>query len=333
MAIHLTKPLKTLAKRAMASPIAYEALRARALRGRPVTVLVYHTLGPDSDDVDAWTVARVGMFRRQMAFLREAYDIVTLDDALSDAPSPDAKPRAVITFDDGDVGLHTHLLPFLADAGIPVTVYVATGQIESGRCHWFDRVMNALQSTGPLAIDLEEQGLGRWVFNAERGERNWLLISELLEKLKHMQPPAREHAVEAILAQSGEVERPHFTPLAPMTIAQLQELARSPWVTIGAHTHCHSLLDRIPLDQAIESITTSQRLLREWTGQEVRHFAYPNGNHTRELEGAVAGARFATATTVEAGLWDKGTRPFAIPRVSVGRYEDMDRFKLRLIGI
>lgn len=333
MAADLPKPLKALAKRAMASPMAYAALRARALRGNPVTVLVYHTLGPDDDDFDAWTVLRVSAFRSQIAFLRERYDIITLDEALHAAPAREARPRAVVTFDDGDAGLHAHLLPFVEAARIPVTVYVATGQVESGRCYWFDRVMNALQSKRPLSLHLDEYGLGSWVFNLERGERNWASIAALLEKLKLAAPEVREAAVDTIAGQSKFAELARFTPLAPLTIEQLRQLARSPWITIGAHTHCHSLLDRIPLRDAVESIATSRRLLTEWTGQDIRHFAYPNGNHTRELEDAVAAAQFDTATTAELGLWGAGARRFAIPRVPIGRYQDRDRFKLRLIGI
>ena len=333
MAAHLTKPLKTLAKRAMASPMAYETLCSLALRRNPVTVVVYHTLGPDDDDFDAWTVLRVSAFRSQIAFLRERYDIITLDEALHTVPSRGARPRAVVTFDDGDAGLHAHLLPFVEEARIPVTVYVATGQIQSGRCYWFDRVMNTLQSNRPVSVQLDDYGLGSWVFNLERGERNWASISALLEKLKLVAPEVREAAVDAVVRQTKFAEFPRFTPLAPLTIEQLRQLAQSPWIAIGAHTHCHSLLDRIPFCEAVESIRTSRRLLTEWTGQTIRHFAYPNGNHTRDLEDAVAAAQFDTATTAELGLWSADARRFAIPRVPIGRYEDRDRFKLRLIGI
>jgi peptidoglycan/xylan/chitin deacetylase (PgdA/CDA1 family) len=334
LAEYLMNRLKMLAKRALASPRVYEALRSRALRARPVTVLVYHTLGPDDDDFDAWTVVRISHFRNQIAFLRERYDVITLDEALhAAAPSADARPRVVVTFDDGDSGLHAHLLPFVEEAKIPVTVYVATGQVESGRCYWFDRVMNALQSKRPISVELDDYGLGTWLFNLERGERNWLSISTLLDKLKLVAPQVREAAVDAIVSQSRFREAPSFTPLAPLGIEQLRQLAQSSWITIGAHTHCHSLLDRIPLGDAVQSINLSRRLLIDWTGKDVRHFAYPNGNHTRELEDAVAGAQFDTATTAEHGLWDAHTRRFAIPRVPIGRYEDRDRFKLRLIGI
>ena len=332
MAAHLLKQLKTLAKRAMGLQMIYEPLRSRALRGNPVTVLVYHTLGSDGDDFDAWSVLQVSAFRSQIAFLRERYDIIRLDEALHAVPSRAARPRAVVTFDDGDVGLHAHLLPFIEEVRIPVTIYVATRQVESGRCYWFDQVVNALQSNRPISVQLDDYGLGSWTFNLERGERNWASISALLEKLKLVAPEVREAAVDSIVGQSKFSERPRFTPLGPLTIDQLRRLAQSPWITIGAHTHCHSLLDRIPLHDAVESITTSRRLLIEWTGQDIRHLAYPNGNHTRELEDAVAVAQFDTATTVKPGLWSANARRFAIPRVSIGRY-DRDRFKLRLIGI
>jgi peptidoglycan/xylan/chitin deacetylase (PgdA/CDA1 family) len=325
--------LKRSAVRALSSKVPYALLRYCALRNGSVTILAYHTLGHDREAFDAWTAVRIGDFRRQFAFVQEHYDIVSLDEAIAHRGSNRRRPSAVITFDDGDVGLHTHLLPFVEEAKVPVTIYVATQQIETGEPFWFDRITSALHSTGPLTIDLRPQGLRSWTLGKEPGPRNWAVISDLLETLKSVTPDVRLDVCESILAQAPTSGQRKFVALAPLSIAQLRELSASRWVTIGSHSHCHSLLDQIPLPQAVASIEASRRLLKSWTGQSVHHFAYPNGNHNPALESAVSALGLRSAATLGMKLWTGATNLFALPRIAIGRYDDVRRFKLRLAGL
>ncbi|MFN4128367.1 MAG: polysaccharide deacetylase family protein [Paracoccaceae bacterium] len=326
----MTAMLKQIARQALGLWPAQALLRARVLRGDPVTVLCYHTLGPDQGGPDAWTALRVADFRAQIALLARNYDIISLDDAVAVGPGrPDrGRPRAVLTFDDGEAGLFTHLLPLLAELRLPVTIYVATAQIETGRPYWFDRVMGAL---GEGARNIALPGLGHWQIPASPGADRWAVLGDLLEAMKRVDRQQREDLTDRILAENPlPAGRP---PLAPLTKAELEALASSPWITIGAHSHCHNLLDQIPLDEAAESMRRSGQLLRDWTGQNVVHFAWPNGNHTEALRRAAADAGFSTATALCGGLWRRGSDPYALPRVAVGRYDDAARLALRLVGI
>jgi peptidoglycan/xylan/chitin deacetylase (PgdA/CDA1 family) len=320
-------------RRLLASPIPNRILRTRALRDDPVTVLVYHTLGPDQEEMDAWVKLRVGDFARQIAFLKEHYDIVSLDAAIAGERSPTGRPRAVITFDDGDVGLHTYLLPFVERTGIPVTVYVATRQIEEGRPYWFDRIMNAVQTVGPVTLDLSDEGLGHRTLATGRGAANWLDTSALLEALKAVEPARRERVADVIDEQTSGAARRQIVPLAPMSLAQLGAMKANPLITLAAHSHCHSLLDQLPLNEALESVATSRERLRQWTGVGADHFAYPNGNHHERLARGIEDIGFRSATIVGNRLWDGRSDRFMLPRVPIGRYDDFDRFKLRLVGI
>ncbi len=322
-----------------AGPV-YRTLRARVLGKGALTVLCYHTLRGDNEDLDAWLALRMRDFRAQVDFLRRNYDIVSLDEAL-EPPAPAARPRVVLTFDDGERGLHDHLLPYVEAEGLPVTVYVATGQIESATPYWFDRVMNALQGPGPIRIDLRADGLSSWRVGPERGRTRWLTISTILGALKTVPPGRRAHLADKVIAQAeaagaagaAGAATTGFTPLAPMTRDQLGELAASRHVTIGGHSHCHNLLDQLPLAEASASIARSRALLQEWTGQPVRHFAYPNGNHTRELMAEIARLGFASATILDDRLAMPGADPLALSRIGIGRYDALPRFRLRLLDL
>lgn len=317
----------------LSNPWAGGALRRWATAGGGVTVLCYHTVGPNDDDLDAWTVLEERVLREQLAALRRTYEIVSLDEAIDNFGTPTAKPRAVLTFDDGELGLHRQLLPMVDELGVPVTVYVATGQIETGRPYWFDRLMNGLQTIAPATIDLGSFGIDPVRVGATRGPENWLAIAGILEALKNLAPADREQATETALRQVSSADLRSFTPIAPMNVSQLQDLAKHPLVTLGSHTHCHSLLDQLDIAEAVETVQHSCRLLTEWTGNRVEHFAYPNGNFTRDLEFAGAQLGFKSATALKSKVWRGGDSAYAIPRIPIGRYDDVRRFGLRLAGL
>jgi len=282
--------------------------------------------------MDAWTVLRISDFEQQIAVLRRYYEIVSLDEALRNPHSNSARPRVVLTFDDGDVGLHTYLLPLVERIGIPVTIYIATQQIQEGRPYWFDRVMNAAQTDEPITLNLEDESLGLWTLSLSRGRGNWATVSALLEALKAIDPARRQGIVDKIAMQTIGKKKRRTTPLAPLSLAQMGDLAASHWITIGCHSHCHNLLDQIPLKEALISAETSRQRLREWTSQSAAHFAYPNGNFSDELVQGIKDLGFRSATILSDRHWNGRSCRFMLPRVSIGRYDDINRFKARLLG-
>lgn len=319
--------IRSLAKRLLARPPVYPLLHRRALAKHPLTILCYHTISADTGGPDAWTSLRLSDFRAQVAELRRHYRIVGLDEALG--PGGTDRPLAVLTFDDGDIGLHRHLLPLLREEALPVTIYVATGQIETGRRYWFDKVMNAARGPGRLEIDLADAGLGSFVLDGE-GESRWLVQSDLHQALKAVDPVTREGIADRIAALAPEF--PGET-LGPMSVAELKELAMLPHVTIGGHSHCHNLLDQLPLDEARASIARNRALLQDWTGREIRHFAYPNGNHNAALRALMQQMGFASATVLDNALAWSRADAYALSRLAIGRYDTLDRLRLRLAGL
>lgn len=321
--------LKQIALGALNTVPIYSILQRRAHKGDPVTILCYHTLRPDAEPLEAWTVLGVDAFRAQIAMLRAKYDIVSLDDALQTGGQGD-RPQVVLTFDDGERGLYDHLLPIVQSEDLPVTIYVATGQIETGVPYWFDQVMNALQDPDETLIDMAS--LGNWQIGPDHGKARWAQIGPVLEALKAVDPARRDMLAAEVIAQAPR-DAEGFTPLHPMTLSQLKELAAHPQVTIGAHSHGHELLDQLSIEAARASIARSRDLLESWTGAPVHHFAYPNGNYTPALMTALDDLGFASATILEDRLMHRGAPAQSLPRIGVGRYDSLSRLKLRLVGV
>jgi peptidoglycan/xylan/chitin deacetylase (PgdA/CDA1 family) len=76
----------------------------------------------------------------------------------------------------------------------------------------------------------------------------------------------------------------------------------------------------------------SRQLLQSWTGLPIRHFAYPNGNYNAAVLSEARSLGFASAFTTRKGLWTSTSDPHELPRIPVGRYDDLSRFKWALLG-
>jgi len=67
-------------------------------------------------------------------------------------------------------------------------------------------------------------------------------------------------------------------PLQPNSVADIRELAEA-GVEIGAHTRTHANLAQVPEQQLYDEIVGSKIDLEDITGQPVKHFAFPFGQH------------------------------------------------------
>lgn len=104
--------------------------RAAAFR-EPVRILFYHRVADESPN--AWTI-RTRSFARQIHWLRERYDLVTLSAAQSRIASGRNRwPAACITFDDGYADNRREAIPLLLKHHIPFTYFVSTDHVFRGK--------------------------------------------------------------------------------------------------------------------------------------------------------------------------------------------------------
>lgn len=319
-------------RRLLMGLLATEPLLRRARRRSPpgIAVLMYHEVLGDDAVAEAWTAVRVSELRSQIDYLKSAFDIVSIDEALTRGDA--ARPAAVLTFDDGGAGNHQHLLPVVEEMRVPVTVFVATGHVESGQLYWFDRVVNALQVIAPISLDLRDVGLSVYSVGPPSGANNWAQIQRLLVDIKAGGVERNDEFAGIVEERARAAGGAVRAPLQPMTVQQVRELAASPHVTIGAHSHAHSLLTQMSGADTTADVAKSRQLLQQWTGQAVEHFAYPSGEYDARVRENVVGCGFRTAVTTEKRLWRQNCDLFAIPRMSVGRYDSASGFRLSLGG-
>lgn len=90
-----------------------------------VTVLAYHRIAVSRNDVNAVSPS---VFDKQMAYLKDHYDVINMSDFMGILADRKCLRRAVVvTFDDGYRDNFTNAVPVLRKHGIPACFFISTG--------------------------------------------------------------------------------------------------------------------------------------------------------------------------------------------------------------
>lgn len=285
-------------------------------------VLRYHAITEDAREVlyaAPEICMPVGAFRLQMAYVRRAYRVVSMDtlvEALArGGPLP---PRAlVVTFDDGYADNHRLALPVLRQLGLTATVYLATGSIGEGRLFWVSAA-RALALRAPASV-LEVPGEGRITLPADGGRNGAARV--LTGALLPLGAAARWEFLHRAAA-GARLDLHALVGGAMLTWAEVRDLRAEGWC-IGAHTVTHPNLTLVSLEEAQHEIRACRDAIAEAINVPVRHFCYPNTGgalpyYGSGLRAVLVAHGFASAVTSRPGAIAPGLDPFSLPRLGVG---------------
>jgi peptidoglycan/xylan/chitin deacetylase (PgdA/CDA1 family) len=261
-----------------------------------------------------------------LAWLRHWFNVLPLDEAARRLADGSLPPRAAaITFDDGYADNLTVALPILARHGLPATVFVASGYLDGGLM-WNDGLIEAARGCRLAVLDAGEFGryaLPDWPARASAAEA-------LIGRIKYLEPTQRERAVADIARAAGV----HLPTNLMLSSVELEKLARSPGVTIGAHTVSHPILTQVPDAVAHAEIASGRRALEAITQKPVGLFAYPNGKPGKDYAARhVAMVRelgFEAAVSTAWGASKQGDDLFQLRRFTPWD-EDRLRFGMRMV--
>lgn len=285
------------------------ALRSAARRGRTIVLLWHriHTDGPAAHEV-VRTVP-VGRFGAQLDLLQELGSVVSL--AACDAPriedGEDGKerPRFVLTFDDDDARHREHVLPVLAERGLPATFFLSGRWLHGHGPYWWEVLEEQIAALGTAAV-ARRHGLPEGLSAPRLGQ-------ELTGT-----PQAR-----ALAAQAREEGPP---PMSGEDAAALVAAG----MEIGFHTIEHEVLPNLR-DAALPGAVTDGRAeLADALGVPVKRFAYPHGLVDERVAEAVADAGYHSAWTTRKRAARPGDAPFARGRWEVS-HRPLDEIQSTLL--
>jgi peptidoglycan/xylan/chitin deacetylase (PgdA/CDA1 family) len=302
-------------------------------------VLAYHRVLPrqdvdrfpyDIELVSAWE----DEFDWQIGHLARHYAVITPGELarLTDAGKPLPRNAVMITFDDGYRDNHDIAFPILRRHGVPATMFVTTGYLDTPDLYWFDKLSFAIKTSTILQLTLPDNStlaLGSDIPARQRAG------DAALRSLKSVGDQQRRDTVKNWLGQLG-----FATPWVDGSLhgsmgwAEVKALADN-GMEIGSHSVSHPVLSTVADDAELRSeIVDSKRAIEAHTGRAVTALAYPVGGpkaYNERVMQMVREAGYRYAFTYSAGLNRPQTmNPFALKRLAVERYTSRDRFSAML---
>lgn len=246
------------------------------------TVLLYHGVHADGIDLGLRNssgkhVARA-VFAEQMECLKEVRPVVSMrqiaDAHLGRAELPNG--AVAVTFDDGFRNNLTQALPILEVFGIPATLYVATGYIDTGRFIWTDQLEAAFLQSDADFIDLNV-GNETFRYSLANDDEQIFAYNDTRLRCKHFSNEKKDEVVNAIVERLAGNLGPEDPLSAFMTWDELRRMNASPLVDIGAHTVDHIALARVPHEDMTSQIDRSVSKLSDELSEPCTLFSYPEG--------------------------------------------------------
>jgi peptidoglycan/xylan/chitin deacetylase (PgdA/CDA1 family) len=114
-------------------------------------------------------------------------------------------------------------------------------------------------------------------------------------------------------------------PRGMLCWSQIAEAA-SVGIEIGAHSHRHPQLDQLGGDLLRVELEVSKAVLEDRLGKPVTGLAYPFGYSNLHVRAAASAARYRYACAVGNRLAGDHADPFALPRLTIGRWIRMQSF-------
>jgi peptidoglycan/xylan/chitin deacetylase (PgdA/CDA1 family) len=233
-----------------------------------------------------------------------------------------------VTFDDGYRDNFVCAFPILKELGIPATIFLVSGHIESGQMPWYDIVRLAFKLTTRPTFSMENlEGPSGALKNAL--DRLSAMENTLLW-LRRMSEPDRRSAIPRLFCELG-VPTDLSLPNQMLRWDDIRQMSKQ-GISFGAHTVTHPVLSNVSSAQLRAEITESKRAIEQRLQRPVLHFAYPFGHYpdfSAEAKQFVRTAGYKTAATAVWGVNEPGSDLFELRRFTPWD-SDTAEFRLKL---
>ena len=315
----MKRTLKRAALLLLKSAGVFGLVRDSAWRRRRLLILCYH--GISHQDEHLW---RPGLYiepsrlEQRLDLLRQdQYNVLPLGGALKLLRAKELPPRSVaITFDDGTYDFFRLGYPLLRRFGFPVTVYQTT-YYSDRQIPVFNLICSYLlwKRRGKLLDKGAELGLKPPMDLRSEANRHSIVQTLIDNCARDGLDAWQKNEVASRLAELLEIDYAEVVSKRILQLMNAREIAQlaHEGVDFQLHTHRHCM----PKDKFLfqKEIRDNRESLRNTSSEEMVHFCYPSGMHSREFLPWLAEENIISATTCDVGLAGRHTNPLLLPRV------------------
>jgi peptidoglycan/xylan/chitin deacetylase (PgdA/CDA1 family) len=300
--------------------------RLRRVRKAKYVVLGYHGVGAQEFPLYCRLPKRI--FADQMRYIKRHYRVLSLRQMVEELQNPSAEGQnMVVTFDDGYLGTYTDAFPVLKEYGIPATVYLTAGSIESGELAWYDGIFLRFQrATSEVTVTLDTEKAFRLTDFASRVDA----ATTVVLYLRTLPDEERQRWCESL--EKAMPLRPADLRGSMMNWDQVREM-RGKGISFGSHTMTHPVLSRLKPDALQREVAESKQLIESRLDAVVEDFAFPFGKPRdcgRIGAAALSALGLRSAMTTIVGVNEPGVDEFRLRRVVLGDEPSIAMFAFRL---
>ena len=224
-------------------------------RNSSFQILCYHRVNDDHHPF--FGGVPVETFSAQMEQIGKYCRVLPLEELVERMRRRDVPDRAVaITFDDGYKDNFTNAFPILKDLGLPATIFLTTGSLDSGEWLWHDKVFEAFHYAHSQMLDMNEQS-----FPLTTKREKTVALNATLKRLRALPPEERDHVITNLIEQLD----PNYQSLSGQDKLGWDDvrIMSENQITFGAHTVSHPILSRMSLEAASQEIIDSKNAIEK----------------------------------------------------------------------
>jgi len=234
-------------------------------------ILYYHRVNDERDPF--FPATSTELFEQEMRFIARNHKVVPLSALLKHLEDGSKDPVLAITFDDGYQDNYQNAFPILQRYGLPATIFLTTGSMDSRQPLWFEQLACALKKSTCEYIDLEIDIPRRFRLGTE-AER---LASNggIFALLRSLSDSERWQWLDRILKQLAVT--PDDDRKDKMLTWDQVRWMKARGIDFGGHTVTHPFLSKMTREQALWEVSECKRRIEDELQLPAAYFAYPNG--------------------------------------------------------
>lgn len=285
-------------------------------------ILMYHrviaSLKKEQISVQSGMYVTRNSFQKQAEFLKQHFHVLPLTELVRRIENGRSiSGCCALTFDDGWLDNSVYAYPVLQELNLPATIFLATGFVGTKRLFWPEEVTFYLGQADVLERGRDNTVLKSFVDKIPKKGLEEIRLDQSIVLLKAMSPAKREEVISTMRGLSVA----SLPDRMLMNWDEVRRMQAGGLVDFGAHSHNHVILDQVPLEEVEKEILLSRQEMERQLSIVPDLFAYPNGNHTSEVQRLLKKHGFKAAVSTRKGWFDRNVSSFEIPRI--GMHEDV----------
>jgi len=317
------------------SGVLYLLCRIR-LRGRAV-VLTYHRVIADDklalSHSSPGIIVHKDVFEQHFTVIKRYLKPLSIEQFQEyfSARKPLPNRSCLLTFDDGWLDNYETALPILLKHRVPAVIFLPFNYVSSKQMFWQEELM--LRLSYLLSTDnREDHRFVKELAALEHNPRSEQL-RDYVSALKSKSNPEINAILQLVRGRCHDNVMPdHYDRY--MSWEQILEMQRK-GISFGSHTLSHRILTNVSRDECSRELNDSKALLEAALGMPVETIAYPNGDHSEQVDALTEQAGYTLGFTTEPGYVSSDTNAFTIPRINIHNNSSCNKavFLCTIMGI